>query len=154
MVISSPIKSVIDIQFDMDLFLMNYLLFIVRFEETNMLTLECKADSNNACIGGYARIVTTVKRLQQSRSNAIYLNAGDNFAGTIWFSFGRWNVTKYFLNLLKADALVNTNIILMKPFLFYRKKRIDFYRQSAIMSLTMDPSSLCHFWILFNPQFY
>lgn len=77
-----------------------------RYEETNMMSLECKKKANDICIGGYARIVATVKQLQRSRTNPIYFNAGDNFAGTMWFTFGKWNVTSYFLNLLKADIMV------------------------------------------------
>ena len=66
---------------------------------------------NDTCIGGYSRLVTVVKRLQKSRTNPIYLNAGDNFAGTIWYIFGKWNVTAHFLNLLKADAMVRLNTL-------------------------------------------
>lgn len=61
---------------------------------------------NDTCIGGYGRLVTIVKRLQKSRTNPIYLNVGDNFAGTIWYIFGKWNVTAHFLNMLKADVMV------------------------------------------------
>lgn len=32
------------------------------------------------------------------------LNIGDNFQGTLWYELLGWNVTKYFLNLLQADA--------------------------------------------------
>lgn len=65
------------------------------------------------CIGGYARVVTMVKQLQKDlqATNPIYLNAGDNFQGTIWYNIGRWNVTSHFLNLLKADAIVSYKIM-------------------------------------------
>ena len=86
------------------LFVILFILFFFRFEETNQLSLKCKKD--DVCIGGYARLVTVVKQLQRSRSNPIYFNAGDNYAGTIWFTFGKWNVTRYFLNLLPADIMV------------------------------------------------
>lgn len=56
------------------------------------------------CIGGYARVVTKVKELQSIRENSIYLNAGDNFQGTLWYNIGRWNVTNQFLNMHPADA--------------------------------------------------
>lgn len=79
----------------------------VRFEETNDRSLECKSETNDICIGGYARMVSVIKRLKKTRTNPIYLNAGDNFSGTIWYTFGTWNVTQHFLNLLKADAMVN-----------------------------------------------
>lgn len=50
-----------------------------------------------------------IKQLLKIREhiNPIYLNAGDNFQGTLWYSLGRWNVTCEFLNMLKADAVVS-----------------------------------------------
>lgn len=80
-----------------------------RFEETNELSSECKKYINDTCIGGYARLITIVKQLRKTRTNPIYLNAGDNFAGTIWYIFGKWNVTAHFLNLLEADVMVSYN---------------------------------------------
>lgn len=60
------------------------------------------------CIGGYARVMTTVKKLIQERNeqnkNPIYLNIGDNFQGTLWYELFGWNVTSEFLNILPADA--------------------------------------------------
>lgn len=31
----------------------------------------------------------------------------DNFQGTLWYNLFRWNVTSHFLNMLRADAMVN-----------------------------------------------
>lgn len=73
----------------------------------NILTGECKYVEGEWCIGGYARIVAVVKRLQQTRSNPIYFNAGDNFVGTALYSIGKWNITAYFLNMLRADVMVS-----------------------------------------------
>lgn len=77
-----------------------------RFDETNMFSNTCKKDDE--CIGGYARVVTKVKELLSSQTdkNPIYLNAADNFQGTLWYNMYRWNVTSHFLNLLPADAMV------------------------------------------------
>lgn len=75
------------------------------FDEMNLLNGDCK--HGDVCIGGYARIVTVVKRLQQTRSNSIYFNAGDNFVGTILFMIGKRNITSYFLNQFKADVMVS-----------------------------------------------
>lgn len=77
-----------------------------RFDETNLFSNTCKKDDE--CIGGYARVVTKVKELLISKAdkNPIYLNAADNFQGTLWYNLYRWNVTSYFLNLLPADAMV------------------------------------------------
>lgn len=76
-----------------------------RFEETNEAAGRCQP--NEKCIGGYARAVTVIKDLQRTRVNPIYLNAGDNFQGTFWYTVGGWNVTSYFLNMLNADAVVS-----------------------------------------------
>lgn len=78
----------------------------VRFEETNEFTTTCKKEENQTCIGGYARAINVIKNLKTIRTNPIYLNVGDNFAGTIWYTIGRWNVTSQFLNLYNADAMV------------------------------------------------
>lgn len=81
-------------------------MLICRFEETNERSIGCKP--NGKCIGGYARGVHVIKSLLESRKNVnpVYLNAGDNFQGTLWYNIGRWNVTSQFLNMLKADAMV------------------------------------------------
>lgn len=77
-----------------------------RFEETNLLANSCKNASE--CIGGYARVVHMVKELKKEMpNNMIYMNAADNFQGTLWYIMFRWNVTQHFLNLLPADVMVN-----------------------------------------------
>jgi 5'-nucleotidase len=76
------------------------------------------------CIGGYARIIATVKRLKEEKAdlNPIYLNAGDNFQGTLWYTLLRWNVTKYMLNLVPADAMVRNhlNFVLSDTIFFFK----------------------------------
>lgn len=78
-------------------------IIFVRFEETSESATSCIIK----CIGGYARGITTIKKLLKTTPNPIYLNAGDNFQGTLWYSLGRWNVTSQFLNMLPADAIVS-----------------------------------------------
>lgn len=81
--------------------------FHARFEETNEGSNACTTPGS--CIGGYARVVTKVKELMNTHSdkNVVYLNAGDNFQGTLWYNIGRWQVTSEFLNMLPADAIVS-----------------------------------------------
>ncbi|ETN67025.1 5' nucleotidase [Anopheles darlingi] len=84
--------------------------FHARFEEVNAASVTCDAAvSGEQCVGGYARTVTVVKRLLAERPNAIYLNAGDNFQGTLWYNIHRWNATTEFLNMLPADAMTIGN---------------------------------------------
>ncbi|XP_055607689.1 apyrase-like [Uranotaenia lowii] len=85
--------------------------FHARFEETNVLSTRCNRDEGERCIGGYARVVAAVRSLtvQYKEKNPIFLNAGDNFQGSTWYTLLRWNVTSYFLNLLPADAIALGN---------------------------------------------
>lgn len=78
-----------------------------RFEETNKYAGSCRP--NDTCIGGYGRAVAVIKGLMDARPNHVYLNAGDSFQGTMWYTFGRWNVTSELLNLLDADAMTLGN---------------------------------------------
>lgn len=81
-----------------------------KFEETNSQANSCK--NVDECIGGYARVVHMVKELKKTRPNVIYLNAADNFQGTLWYIMFRWNVTQYFLNLLPADVMVPKKVLI------------------------------------------
>ncbi|EDS27505.1 5' nucleotidase [Culex quinquefasciatus] len=83
--------------------------FHARFDETNYAGTVCNPEVGDVCIGGYARTVTAVKELLATRENAIFLNAGDNFQGTLWYNLYRWNVTSRFLNMLPADAMTIGN---------------------------------------------
>lgn len=86
------------------------LFYFSRYEETNTASDVCRPDQQ--CVGGYGRVVTMVRHLLNTHNTSIYLNAGDNFQGTLWYNVGRWNVTTQFLNLLPADAIVNQLIII------------------------------------------
>ncbi|KAK9711182.1 5prime-nucleotidase, C-terminal domain [Popillia japonica] len=81
--------------------------FHARFEETNLDSGICKEDEE--CIGGFSRVYTAVRELLNERPNAIFLNAGDNYQGTLWYNLFRWNVTQLFLNMLPTDALTLGN---------------------------------------------
>jgi 5'-nucleotidase len=80
--------------------------FHARFEQINPLAGPCFEGQEDTCVGGIARIATVVKRLVNERPNPIFLNAGDNFQGTLWYTKFKWNVTSQFMNMLPHDALV------------------------------------------------
>lgn len=81
--------------------------FHARFEETNEWAGNCKTDEK--CIGGYARAITVIRELKSTRPNNIYLNAGDSFQGTLWYTVGRWQLTAEMFNMLEADAITLGN---------------------------------------------
>lgn len=86
--------------------------FHARFEQTSPSSSACLEGQEETCVGGIARIVTAVRRLVNERPNAIFLNAGDNFQGTLWYTKFKWNVTAHFLNMLPHDALVIINLLI------------------------------------------
>ena len=77
-----------------------------RFEQTSPYSGTCREDHKKDCIGGIARVYTAVNQLMKERPNAIFLNAGDYFQGTLWYNIYRWNVTAVFMNMLPHDAMV------------------------------------------------
>lgn len=83
--------------------------FHARFEEVNAASVSCNPEKDDVCVGGYARTVTVLKKLLAERTNPIYLNAGDNFQGTLWYNIHRWNATVEFLNMIPADAMTIGN---------------------------------------------
>ena len=71
----------------------------------------CDDSKEEECIGGIARVKTASKKLREERPNAIFLNAGDYYQGTIWYTLFKWNVTAEFTNKLHYDVSVNLILI-------------------------------------------
>lgn len=85
-----------------------------RFEQTGVLSDRCtKNDAeNNRCFGGFARVARVVKEFRKKAADGeipkvLYLNAGDTYTGTPWFSVYKDKIASDFLNLLKPDATVS-----------------------------------------------
>ncbi|EDS29995.1 salivary apyrase [Culex quinquefasciatus] len=87
--------------------------FHARYEETNLKSKACSASDKqqNKCIAGIARLQTVIQdlRKQYASKNALYLNIGDNYQGTLWYNLLRWKVTAHFVKLLKPDAMTLGN---------------------------------------------
>ena len=73
-----------------------------RFEETDALGGPCTSN----CFGGVARRQTIVKEIRQSHRNVLFLDGGDQFQGTLWFTYYRGNATKFFMQKLGYDIMV------------------------------------------------
>ncbi|CAG9812503.1 unnamed protein product [Phaedon cochleariae] len=82
-----------------------------RFEETEKNSGSCRDNNRNStCIGGFARTAHEVRKyreLAQKKQGpeVLFLNAGDTFVGTIWYSLFQSNISYEFWNLLKPDAM-------------------------------------------------
>uniref|UniRef100_A0A182P8Z7 Apyrase n=1 Tax=Anopheles epiroticus TaxID=199890 RepID=A0A182P8Z7_9DIPT len=82
-----------------------------RFEQTGAYSNDCQpADvASNRCYGGFARVAHKVREYRAAEASGglpvLYLNAGDTYTGTPWFSVYKDNITAAFLNVLKPDAI-------------------------------------------------
>lgn len=86
-----------------------------RFEQTDQYSATCNPDEivNNKCYGGIARVSELVKKYRKEEEeggpHVLYLNAGDTYTGTPWFSIFKDKIVADFLNILKPDAIVSTH---------------------------------------------
>lgn len=76
-----------------------------RFDETSDSAGNCKKGIQ--CIGGFSRMYRQIKTMLESDPNAVLLDAGDAFAGTLWYIVGKWNITQEFMNKLPFEAAVS-----------------------------------------------
>lgn len=83
-----------------------------RFEETSRQSGVCISGSHHAsCYGGFARIKTAAddarKLAHQRGYHSIFLNAGDNFQGTPYYTLFKWKVVTPLVEALGFDAMVS-----------------------------------------------
>ncbi|XP_055530647.1 apyrase-like [Wyeomyia smithii] len=87
--------------------------FHARYEETTLKSKVCPAKDYNTgkCIAGIARVYYMIKKLlnDYKQLNPIYLNAGDNYQGTLWYNLLRWEVTAEFIKKLKPSVMTFGN---------------------------------------------
>ena len=62
------------------------------------------------CFGGIARLQTAVKKLRASDKNVLWLNAGDFYQGTVWYSHFKWKVTT--LSTVSTLSTLSTQYLL------------------------------------------
>lgn len=84
-----------------------------RFEQIGKYANLCAEEDvlANKCYGGFARVSTVLKRFRTDAQNGgpavFYLNAGDTYTGTPWFTLFKDRITSDFLNILRPDAVVS-----------------------------------------------
>ncbi|KAH8254825.1 hypothetical protein KR032_012426, partial [Drosophila birchii] len=82
-----------------------------RFEQTNVNSGTCSEEDANTdqCYGGFARVAYEVrkyrKEAQEGGTPVFYLNAGDTYTGTAWFTVYKDKIASAFLNKLSPDAI-------------------------------------------------
>lgn len=85
--------------------------FHARFAPTNVEGAPCSSSkSKPLCYGGAARTVSFVKSVRATSPDPVlFLNAGDFFQGTIWYTLFKEKVTADFINQMGYDAMTLGN---------------------------------------------
>lgn len=85
--------------------------FHARFEPISKYDGPCGAEDNTAgdCFGGTARLVTAIKDAQARSNNAILVDGGDQFQGTLFYSYYKGQLAAEMMNKLGYDAMTVGN---------------------------------------------
>uniref|UniRef100_A0A1Q3F6E6 Apyrase n=1 Tax=Culex tarsalis TaxID=7177 RepID=A0A1Q3F6E6_CULTA len=90
-----------------------FTLKIIHFNDLHAMydeiTPKSKPCEGSDCVGGIARLASTITKLKAENPNHLVLNAGDVFQGTVWYNLLKWNVSQHFMNLIKPHAMVLGN---------------------------------------------
>lgn len=84
-----------------------------RIESISKYDSTCseKDEGEGACFGGAARLVTAIReaRAAMSGENVIFLNAGDNFQGSLFYTTYKGDAEAEFLNVMKPEVMTVGN---------------------------------------------
>ena len=85
--------------------------FHARFEPISKYDGPCSADDNavGKCFGGSARLVTAVEAAKRQYNNVILVDGGDQFQGSLFYTYYKGKMTAEFMNKLGYDAMTVGN---------------------------------------------
>ncbi|WP_170458460.1 bifunctional metallophosphatase/5'-nucleotidase [Ruegeria arenilitoris] len=85
--------------------------FHSRFEPINKYDSGCGAEDNaeGKCFGGSARLVTAVNDARARAENSILVDGGDQFQGSLFYTYYKGKVAAAFMNKLGYDAMTVGN---------------------------------------------
>jgi 5'-nucleotidase len=85
--------------------------FHARFEPISKYDSGCSAEDNTAgeCFGGWARLVNAVKDARARTNNAILVDGGDQFQGSLFYTYYKGKVAAEMMNGLNYDGMTVGN---------------------------------------------
>ena len=85
--------------------------FHARFEPISKYDGPCAAEDNTAgeCFGGTARLVNAIKDARARSNNSILVDGGDQFQGTLFYSYYKGKMAAEFMNKLEYDGMTVGN---------------------------------------------
>lgn len=85
--------------------------FHARFEPINKYDSGCGAEDNTEgkCFGGSARLVTAIADARARSNNSILVDGGDQFQGTLFYTYYKGKLTAEMMNLMGYDGMTVGN---------------------------------------------
>ena len=85
--------------------------FHARFEPISKYDGPCSSEDNAAgeCFGGTARLVTAVNEARARSNNSVLLDGGDQFQGTLFYTYYKGAMAAEFMNQLGYDGMTVGN---------------------------------------------
>jgi len=85
--------------------------FHARFEPISRFDSGCSAEDNTAgeCFGGSARLVTAVAEARARSNNSILVDGGDQFQGTLFYTYYKGKLAAEMMNKMGYDAMTVGN---------------------------------------------
>ncbi len=85
--------------------------FHARFEPISKYDGPCSAEDNDAgeCFGGTARLITAVEEARARSNNSILVDGGDQFQGTLFYTYYKGAMAAEFMNQLGYDGMTVGN---------------------------------------------
>lgn len=85
--------------------------FHSRVEPINKYNSDCKPEDNDAgkCFGGYARLQTAIAAAREAAPNSILVDGGDQFQGSLYYTYYKGQVAAEMMNALNYDAMTVGN---------------------------------------------
>lgn len=85
--------------------------FHSRFEPISKYDSPCSAEDNTdgKCFGGYARLVTAIKDARERNPNSILVDGGDQFQGTLFYTYYKGEFAAEMMNNLLYDGMTVGN---------------------------------------------
>ncbi|OSP56312.1 bifunctional UDP-sugar hydrolase/5'-nucleotidase [Pseudoruegeria sp. SK021] len=98
-------------QADFDLTILHTNDFHARFEPISKYDGPCSSDDNaeGKCFGGSARLVTAVDAARERATNSILVDGGDQFQGTLFYTYYKGKAAAEMMNKLGYDAMTVGN---------------------------------------------
>ncbi|PSL22105.1 bifunctional metallophosphatase/5'-nucleotidase [Shimia abyssi] len=85
--------------------------FHARFEPISKYDSGCNEESNaeGKCFGGSARLVTAIEAARQRTDNSILVDGGDQFQGTLFYTYYKGKLAAEMMNKLGYDGMTVGN---------------------------------------------